>query len=106
MVNLRNEIDSIIETIEIMNDKELLKSIKQGESDIMMGKTTRFDSADKAKEWLKNELELLNYSDEFKKKLRKIDRGSKKIVLKRICKIIDYPYHGKPLSHDLSGRSV
>jgi len=45
-----------------------------------------------------------DYSDEFKKKLGKIDRGSRNIVFKRICKIIDDPYRGKPLSHDLSGK--
>ena len=45
-----------------------------------------------------------DYSDEFKKKLGKIDHGSRNIVFKRICKIIDDPYRGKPLSHDLSGR--
>lgn len=58
MVNIRDEIESIIETIEIMNDKELLESIKRGERDIKRGETTHFDSADKAKEWLKNDLEI------------------------------------------------
>ncbi len=58
MINLRDEIDSIIETIEILNDRELIESIKRGERDIKEGKTTHFDSADKAKEWLKNELEI------------------------------------------------
>ena len=58
MINLRDEIDSIIETIEILNDRELIESIKRGERDIKGGKTTHFDSADKAKEWLKNELEI------------------------------------------------
>jgi len=58
MINLRDEINSIVETIEIMNDADLIESIKRGERDIKEGKTTHFDSANKAKEWLKNEMEI------------------------------------------------
>lgn len=55
MVNLRDEIDGIIETIEIMNAQKLMAGINRGEKDIREGKTTRFDSADEAKKWIKNE---------------------------------------------------
>ncbi len=38
MVKLNEEFDSLIETIEIMNDKELMKGIQRSERDLKAGR--------------------------------------------------------------------
>ena len=39
MLKLREEIESIIETLEIMNDRELMKGIGRSKRDVKEGKT-------------------------------------------------------------------
>ena len=46
MVKLRDEFDSIIETIEIMNDKELMEGIKRSEEDVKAGRTHELKNVD------------------------------------------------------------
>ena len=41
---MRDELDSLIETAEILNDKNLTESIKRSEKDIKEGKATRVAS--------------------------------------------------------------
>ncbi len=41
---LRNDLDSLIETAEILNNKNLAGSIKRSEKDIQEGRVTRIDS--------------------------------------------------------------
>ena len=41
---LRDQLDSLIETAEILNNKALVKSIRQSEKDIKKGKFTRITS--------------------------------------------------------------
>ena len=41
---LRDELDSLIETAEIMNNKSLVESIKRSEKDIKEGRATRIGS--------------------------------------------------------------
>ncbi len=41
---LRDELDSLIETAKILNDKFLLKSIKRSENDLKSGRVTRIKS--------------------------------------------------------------
>jgi PHD/YefM family antitoxin component YafN of YafNO toxin-antitoxin module len=46
MVRLRDEFDSIIETIEIMNDKELMEGIKRSKDDVEAGKIHELKNVD------------------------------------------------------------
>ncbi len=41
---LRDELDSLIETAEILNNKDLIESIKRSEKDIKEGRVTRIGS--------------------------------------------------------------
>ncbi|MBI2598032.1 MAG: hypothetical protein HYW50_02450 [Candidatus Diapherotrites archaeon] len=41
---IRDELDSLIETAEILNDKNLMQSIKRSEKDIKEGRVTRVSS--------------------------------------------------------------
>jgi len=43
LVEIRDKIDSIIETLEIMSDKELMESIRRSEEDIKKGKVRDFE---------------------------------------------------------------
>lgn len=46
MEKLREEFDSLMETIEIMNDKELVKGIKRSIDDVRSGRVSKLDSVD------------------------------------------------------------
>jgi hypothetical protein len=46
LLRLRGELDEVIETIECLNDPELMASIRRSEQDVRDGKTTRITSAD------------------------------------------------------------
>lgn len=46
MEKLREEFDSLMETIEIMNDKELVKGIKRSLDDVRSGRVSKLDSID------------------------------------------------------------
>ncbi len=46
MEKLRAEFDSLMETIEIMNDKELVKGIKRSIDDVRSGRVSKLDSVD------------------------------------------------------------
>lgn len=46
MEKLREEFDSLMETIEIMNDKELVKGIKRSIDDVRSGRVSKLDSID------------------------------------------------------------
>ncbi len=46
MVNMRDELDSLIETIQIMNDKELMAGINSSKQDIIKGNIHEISSAD------------------------------------------------------------
>lgn len=46
MEKLREEFDSLMETIEIMNDKELVKRIKRSIDDVRSGRASKLDSVD------------------------------------------------------------
>ncbi len=46
MEKLREEFDSLMETIEIMNDKELVKGIKRSIDDVRSGRVSRLGSVD------------------------------------------------------------
>ncbi|VUT26404.1 MAG: hypothetical protein MOIL_01543 [Candidatus Methanolliviera sp. GoM_oil] len=39
MIRIRDELDGIIETIEIMNDEELMEGIRRSKEDIEAGRT-------------------------------------------------------------------
>lgn len=47
MEKLREEFDSLMETIEIRNDKELVKGIKRSIDDVRSGRVSKLDSVDK-----------------------------------------------------------
>lgn len=44
MVRLNEEFDSLVETIEIMNDKELMKGIERSERDLKAGRVKELKS--------------------------------------------------------------
>lgn len=46
MVNMRDELDSLIETIQIMNDKELMAGINSSKQDIIKENIHEISSAD------------------------------------------------------------
>ena len=46
MVNMRDELDSLIETIQIMNDKELMAGINRSKQDAIKGNVHEISSAD------------------------------------------------------------
>lgn len=46
MEKLREEFDSLVETIEIMNDKELVKGITRSIDDVRSGRVSTLDSVD------------------------------------------------------------
>lgn len=46
MEKLREEFDSLMETIEIMNDRELIEGIKRSVNDIKSGRATKLKSVD------------------------------------------------------------
>jgi len=50
---LRDELDSLIETAEILNNKALIKSIRQSERDIKEGKFTRIASKKELEDFFK-----------------------------------------------------
>ncbi len=52
MIVLRNEIESIIETLEIMSDKELMEGIKRGEKDYAEGRFTECKNKDEMHKFL------------------------------------------------------
>ena len=45
MVNMRDELDSLIETIQIMNDKELMAGINLSKQDVIKGNAHEISSA-------------------------------------------------------------
>ncbi len=46
MVNMRDELDSLIETIQIMNDKELMSGLHRSKQDVIKGNVHEISSAD------------------------------------------------------------
>ena len=46
MVNMRDELDSLIETIQIMNDKELMSGLHRSKQDVIKGDIYEISSAD------------------------------------------------------------
>ena len=51
--NVRDELDSLIETAEILNNKKLLESIKRSEKDFREKKTTKVSSEKELDEFFK-----------------------------------------------------
>ena len=43
LVEIREKIDSLIETIEVMSDEELMESIRRAEEDIRVGRVRPFE---------------------------------------------------------------
>ena len=52
-----NEIDSILETIEILQNKELIEEIRKAEEEYRKGEYRKFDNVQEAIKWLKSEEE-------------------------------------------------
>jgi len=46
MINIRDELDSLIETIQIMNDKELMSGINSSKQDVIKRNVQQISSAD------------------------------------------------------------
>ena len=46
MVNMRDELDSLLETIQIMNDKDLMAGINRSKQDAINGNVHEISSAD------------------------------------------------------------
>ena len=46
MVNMRDELDLLIETIQIMNDKELMSGLHRSKQDVLKGNIYEISSAD------------------------------------------------------------
>ena len=44
MLKIREELDGLLETIEIMNDKQLMKAIKKSQEDLKAGRVHRLKS--------------------------------------------------------------
>ena len=57
MIVLKNEMESIIETLEIMSDKELMKGIRRGEKDFEEGRFTE----------CKDKKDMYKFLDDLKK---------------------------------------
>lgn len=46
MEKIREEFDSVMETIEILNNKELMEGIKRSKEDVKAGRVTKLKSAE------------------------------------------------------------
>ena len=46
MEKIREELDSVVETIGIMNNKELMEGIKRSKEDVKSGRVTKLESVD------------------------------------------------------------
>jgi len=46
MEKIREELDSVVETIGIMNNKKLMEGIKRSKEDVKSGRVTKLESVD------------------------------------------------------------
>jgi hypothetical protein len=50
LIKLKDELESIIETIEIMNDKELIAGLERSKKDVESGRVYKLKNVDKLEE--------------------------------------------------------